>query len=215
MHLKRQKVPRKWPIHRKGTKYIVRPNFDPRGGIPILIILRDMLKIAQNRKEVKKAIHEKHILLNKKIVRDEKNSALLFDILTIIPSKKDYKIELSDKGKFKIKEIKKSEANYKISKIINKKILKGKKPQLNLNDGRNFISDIKCNVNDSVLINFKDKKIEKCLPLKEKAKVIIIGGKHAGEKGIINKITLEKKMAELNITGKEVNVLIKQLVVVE
>ena len=53
MHLKRQNTPKSWPIHRKGTKYIVRPQFNPRKGVPILILLRDMLKVAKNRKEVK------------------------------------------------------------------------------------------------------------------------------------------------------------------
>ena len=215
MHLKRQTIPKNWPIHRKGTKYVVRPNFSMSKGVPILIILRDMLKIAQNRKEVKKAIHSKHIFLNKKRVTNEKNSALLFDVITIIPSKKNYRLELSKNGKFKIEEINESEAGKKIAKIMNKKTLKGKKTQLNLSDGKNFISNINCKVNDSVLINFKDKKIEKCLPLKEKTKVIVTGGKHSGERGIINKTNFERKMMELNIDKKKVNVLIKQLMVIE
>jgi len=214
MHLKRQKVPKKWPIPRKGTKYVVRPNFNPQKGVPILIILRDMLKVAQNRKEVKRAIHSKHILLNNKIVIDDKNSALLFDTITIIPLKKCYRFGLSGK-KFKMEEINEDEANKKISKIINKKSLKGKKTQLNLSDGRNFISDIKCNVNDSVLINFKERKIKKCLALKEKAKVIISSGKHSGESGTINKININNEMVEVDISKRKVNVLIKQLMVVE
>ena len=57
MHLKRQKIPKNWPIKRKGTKYLVRPNSNLTKGIPILIILRDMLKVAQNRREVKRIIH--------------------------------------------------------------------------------------------------------------------------------------------------------------
>ncbi|MAG79161.1 30S ribosomal protein S4e [Candidatus Pacearchaeota archaeon] len=215
MHLKRQKIPKNWPIPRKGTAYVVRPNFNIKNGIPILIIIRDILKLAQNKKEVKKAIHSKNILINNKIVRDEKNSALLFDIISIPPLKKHYKVELSEKGKFQAKEIKETESINKISKIINKKTLKGKKTQLNLSDGKNFISDIKCNVNDSVLINLKSKKIEKCLPLKEKAKVIVIGGKHIGEIGIINNINIERKITELTIEKKPVNVLIKQLMVTE
>lgn len=214
-HLKRHKVPKNWQIHRKGTVYVVRPNSNIQKGIPILIILRDILKIAQNRKEVKKAIHSKNILLNNKIVIDEKNSALLFDTITIVQSKKYYRIELSKKGKFEIKEINETEASKKVSKIINKKILKGKKVQLNLSDGRNFISDIKCNVNDSVLINFKDGKIKKCLQLKEKVKVIVLKGKHSGETGIIDKINTDKKMVEGNIGEKKVNILIKHLMVVE
>ncbi len=214
-HLKRQKTPKNWPIHRKGTKYVVRPNFNLQKGVPVLIILRDMLKLAQNRKEVKKALHLKHILLNNRVVKDEKNSALLFDTLAIMPLKKYYRIELLKKGVFKLEEINESEANQKISKIINKKTLKNKKVQLNLFDGRNFASDIKCKVNDSVLTDFKEKKIKTCLPLKEKARVIVFAGKHSGEKGVIDKIKQERKMISLKTDKGKINVLIKQLMVVE
>jgi len=215
MHLKRQKVPKSWPIFRKGTKYIVRPKSDIRKGIPLLVVLRDMLKVIQNRKEAKRIIHMKHILINNKPVIDERKSILLFDTITLIPLKKHYRLELSEKGKFEIEEIKENEADHKIAKITNKKILKGKKTQLNLSDGRNFLSDIKCDVNDSVLINFKEKKIEKCIHLKEKVKVVIFAGKHSGKKGTLKKIDAEKKIAELNTQEDLINVLIKQLMAVE
>lgn len=215
MYLKRQKIPKNWPVERKGTTYIVRPNSNLKDGIPILVILRDMLKISQNRKEVKEAIHLKYLLINNKKTIDEKQSVLLFDTITIVPSKKYYRLNLSDKRKFLIEEIEEAETNKKVAKIVNKKTLKGKKTQLNLSDGRNFISNIKCEVNDSVLINFKDKKIEKCLPLKEKGNVIIFAGKHSGKKGVVNKINLENKMVELIIDGEKVDVLIKQLIVIE
>jgi len=215
MHLKRQKAPKNWSIHRKGTKYVVRPNFNLQKGIPILIILRDMLKIAQNRREVKKALHLKQILLNNKIIKEEKNSALLFDTLVIAPLKKFYRIDLLKKGKFKLEEIKETEANQKISKLVNKKILKNKKVQLNLLDGNNFISDIECKINDSVLIDFKEKKIKKCLPLKEKAKAVIFAGKHTGERGIIEEINQDRKRVSLTTDKGKINVLTKQLVVVE
>ena len=213
MHLKRQKVPKSWPIHRKGTTYVVKPNFELQKGIPILIVLRDILKIAQNRKEVKRALYLKQILVNNKIARNEKNSVLLFDTITIVPSKKSYRIELSDKGKFKVEEINEKDSLNKIAKIVNKKTLKGKKTQLNLSDGKNILSDLKCNVHDSVILDLKNKKIVKILPLKEKTTAIVFAGKHIGEKGIINKIKLEDKMAEINMNKKAVNVLIKQLMV--
>ncbi len=215
MHLKRQKVPKNWPIERKGTAYIVRPNANMSNGMPILIILRDMLKLAQNRKEVKRIIHSKNLLLNGSLVKDEKNSVSLFDKITIVPSNENYKLSLSEKGKFRIEKINSGEEGYKIAKVINKRVLKGKKVQLNLSDGRNFLSDIKCNVNDSVLVDFKKKKIEKCIPLKEKANVLVFAGKHAGKRANINKIDQEKKMAELNFDDKKINVLIKQLIVTE
>jgi small subunit ribosomal protein S4e len=215
MYLKRQKVPKSWPIFRKGMKYVVKPRFDAKRGLPLLVILREMLGVVQTRKEAKKTIHMKHILVNTKPSINEKNNVLLFDTITLIPSKKHFRLELSNKGKFEVKEIKENETDYKIAKIINKKILKGRKTQLNLSDGRNFFSDTKCKVNDSVLINFKKKKIERCLPIKEKMKVIIFAGKHAGKKGNLIKIDSKKKIAELNSDGKSINVLIKQLMVVE
>jgi len=215
MHLKRQKTPKNWPIPRKGSVYVVRPSFNLKKGLPILIILRDILKVAQNRREVKKVLHKKQILLNNNPVKDEKNTALLFDVIKILPLKKNYRIGLSSNGKFSVNEINENESNEKISKIINKKILKGKKIQINLSDGRNFITNIKCYPNDSILINLKDKKMEKHLQFKEKSNIIVFEGKHAGKEGKINKIDHEKKIAEINIDKKSVNILIKQLMVVK
>lgn len=211
-HMKRHQVPKNWPVYRKGTKYVVRSNSNPEKGVPILVVLRDMLKIAKNRKEVKKALNSKHILLNKKIVKDEKNPALLFDVVTIVPSKKDYRIVFSEKGKFKVEEAK--DGNQKVAKIVNKKTLKGKKTQLNLSDGKNFLSDIKCKVNDSALVDFNERKVKQCLEFKEKQKVVVFAGKHIGRYGVIEEIKPERKMVKLDIDGKKVNVLIKQIMVV-
>jgi len=215
MHLKRQKIPKNWPIQRKGTSYVVRPNFNMEKGIPILIVLRDMLKVAQNRKEVKKALNSKRVLLNNRLIKSEKNSVLLFDVINLVPSKQNYRLSLTEKGKFKAEEIKESEANSKITKIVNKKILKGKKIQLNLDDGKNILSDIKCTVNDSVLLDLEKGKIVKCLPFKEKSNVIVFAGNHAGSVGVINKINQERKMAELKVNEKNINVLIKQIMIIE
>jgi small subunit ribosomal protein S4e len=211
-HLKRQQVPKEWPVHRKGTTFVVKPNFK---GLPILVILRDVLKIAKNRKEVKRALYEKKVLLNGKIVREEKNSAVLFDVLTIVPSKENYRVELKENGKFKVKKISDAEAKGKVAKIINKKTLKGEKVQINLSDGRNVLSDMKCNVGDSIVMSFEKNKVEKCLALKEKTRVIVFSGKHAGKQGEVKKIKSERNMASLNVNGEDINVLIKQIMVIE
>jgi small subunit ribosomal protein S4e len=212
-HLKRHAIPKRWPIQRKGTAFVVKPNRSFSDSIPVLIILRDLLKVAKNRKEAKKMIHMKNILLNGKEVRDEKEGVLLFDIITLTPSKNNYRLTVVKNEKFSLEEIKENEADSKIAKIIGKKMLKGKKVQINLSDGRNFLSNMECKVDDSVLINLKNKKIEKRLPLIENSEVIVFAGKHSGEKGKIENMNKEKKTAEIN-TGKEkINVLIKQLMV--
>jgi len=215
MHLKRQKAPKNWPIYRKGTKYVARPRSNLEKGVSLLIVLRDMLKIVQNRREAKRAIHFQHILLNNRPARDEKESILLFDTIKIIPVKKSYMLDLTENGKITVSEIKEAESGKKVAKIINKKILKGKKIQVNLSDGRNFISDIKCSTNDSALISLEKKKIEKCIPLKESAEIIVFAGKHAGKRGTVTKIDNEKKMAEIKTKDKKINVLIKQVMAIK
>lgn len=213
-HLKRQSISKSWPIIRKGNTFVVKPI--SKKGIPLLIVLRELLKIAQTREEVKTAIQRKYLLVNNKPVKDEKMGMVLFDTLSILPSKIYYRLELSEKGKFELKEIKEDEANKKPAKIINKKTLAGKKIQLNLNDGGNFLVEPKfsCATNDSVIINFKNKKIEKCIQLKEKANAIIFAGKHSGKIGQIEEIK-ERKTAIINCGKNKIHVLIKQIMAIE
>ena len=213
--MKRHKVPKNWSIHRKGTTFIVRPSSHLEKGIPVLIAMRDMLGLAQNRREVKKAIHLNNLLLNNKPIKDERQAIVLFDTLAIIPMKKYYILKLNEKGKFMLSEIKESESMKKIAKVTDKKILRGKKTQLNLSDGRNYLSNLKCKTNDSVLIDFKDNKVSGCLELKEKSNVFIFAGKHSGKTGVIEKIKPERKMATVKMGEEEINVLIKHLMVVD
>jgi small subunit ribosomal protein S4e len=215
-HLKRQKIPKNWPISRKGTTFVVKPLSNLKTSVPILIFLRDMLKVCQNRREAKRALYEKNVLLNEKIVREDKQPVMLYDVVTIVPAKKSYRLSLKDNGKFKVEEISQKDAGKKVSKIIGKKILKGKRMQINLSDGRNFLADLKCTTDDSVLIDFKENKIEKCLPLQEKANVLVFAGKHSGKTGMIEKLDLKHKMARIKSKEEgDINVLIKQLLVVE
>lgn len=213
-HLKRNAVPKTWPVKRKGTAFVVKPNLGLSNSLPLLIILRDLIKVANNRKEVKKMINMKNILLNGKTAKDEKEGVLLFDVITLVPSKKNYRLTILKNGKLNLKEIKENESIIKVAKIINKRRLKGKKTQLNLSDGRNFISDIKCEVNDSVIINLKDKKVESVIHLEEGSKVIVFAGKHSGEEGNIEQINKENKVVRINLGNEKINVLIKQIMVI-
>ncbi len=209
-HMKREIVPKNWPIARKGTTFVVKSTSK---GIPILVVLRDLMKISRTRKEVKKAIHRKDLLISGKPVNDEKKSLELYDVLTIIPTKKNYRIILSEKGKYDIEEISEKDSKEKVSKVIRKTTLKGKKTQVNLSDGRNYITDIKCSPGDSVVVDLEKKKIVKTLPIHEKSEVLVIGGKHAGTKGTIIKVDEEQKMVEVDSKDKKFRALIKQIMV--
>lgn len=182
MHLKRQEAPSNWPIHRKGTTYIAVPSGSKYDSIPLLIIIRDMLHLAKTRKEVESALRSGKILLNGKMIREDRACAGLFDIISI--SDKRYIIGLNRNGKFNIEETKKKKLT-KILRITGKNILKKNRSQLHFNDGRNIISDGKYNTGEFVLFDMEKNKITANIPLKKGLDAIIISGRHSGKIGKI------------------------------
>lgn len=213
-HLKRAHTPTLWPITRKGTTFVVRPRFSFEKGVPLLIFLRDMAGIVQNRKELKKAIHNKHVLVNHRPVRDERMGVMLFDVVTLVPSKTHLRLTLGENKKFALEEISEKESKEKITKVANRRLLKGKKTQLNLYDGQNILSEEKCKTHDSVLLDLEKRKVQKVLSLRKGASVIAIAGKHTGAKGKIDSLDEVHKMAAVDKGKEKVNVLIEQLMVV-
>lgn len=190
MHLKRNNMPKIWPLKRKGTKYIVRP-YSLENSVPLLVVMRDILGLTQNKKELKKVLNYEEIKINNKRVKDVKHPLFLFDVLSF--KNKNYKVVLKNK-KIGLDEVSDKEAKEKISKIIGKKVLKKGKIQLNLMDGRNYIISKKAKVGDSARIDFEKKNIVEIIPLKEKSKVYFISGSHVGHVGSIEKIGEDKEI---------------------
>jgi small subunit ribosomal protein S4e len=183
-HIKKTKMPKTWPVPRKGKgkRYVAVPSHATAKGISLLFLLRDVLKLAQTRKEVRYMTLNGMVMVNNKIRHDENFPVQVFDVLNLEKAKKNYRLEIVNK-KFSLLEISDKEAGSKIVKIIGKKILGKGKVQMNLDDGQNFLSDVKFSVGDSVVLDTKKNIVSKILGLKKGAKVEIIGGKHAGEKG--------------------------------
>lgn len=203
MHIKRKASPKIWPITRKGTKYIVVPL---QKGLPLLVALRDMLKVAENKKEAKKIIHEKNVYINGKLIMDEKFALNLFDVLKL--KDKFYRLVIENK-KYSLNEISEKDAKTKIAKIIDKRLYKGKR-QANLSDGRNYLVKEQFNVGDSAVIDFEENKITDIIPLKEKSKVFISTGKHIGKIGVIEKISND--LAEIKLDKEKINVNLHSLI---
>ena len=194
MHIKRSETPKTWPIPRKGgtSKYILVSSHAQRKGISILFIARDLLKIAKTRKEIKRILLGGEIKVNGKVRKDESFPVQVFDVITLGNGGKNYRLDIVN-GKFKLKEVSAAESTKKIAKIVGKRTLEGKKVQMNLDDGQNFLVKDKFAVGDSAVISFKENKVEKVLALKEGANIEVIGGKHIGETG---KVVGFKKLAK-------------------
>jgi len=184
MHIKKSQMSKAWPVPRKGKRkrYVSVPSHAASKGISLLFLLRDVLKLAKTRKEVRYMTLGGQVKVNGKERRDEDFPVQVLDVVNLEKAKLNYRLEIVNK-KFSLKEISAKDAEKKVVKISGKKILSENAIQMNLDDGQNFISKEKFSVGDSAVLNTKTDKIEKILPLKEGANVEIIVGKHAGEKG--------------------------------
>jgi small subunit ribosomal protein S4e len=212
MHQKRIAAPKSWPISKTGTKYVTKayPGRMKKYSIPILIVLREMLKLADTKNEIKKILSAKEISVNNKIIYDHKFPVGIFDVISIPKIGKNYVILFKNK-KLNAEETKHSDT--KICKVTGKTLLAGKKQQINLFGGSNVLSNEKVRINDSVLLSLKDNKIIKILPLKEKANVYVMGGSHLGESGVVEKV--EGKIALIKINKQPVHISLDNIMVME
>src|SRR5512136_2891005 len=85
-HQRRLAAPISWPIERKTHAWVVGANAGSHSmqtGIPLLIVVRDMLKLGTNSREAKKIINEGNILVDGVPRKDYKFMTGLFDIISL------------------------------------------------------------------------------------------------------------------------------------
>ena len=90
VRLKRLVAPRWWPIERKTKKFILAP----RGphtkdfSLPLLVLIRDVLKLSETGKEAKNIIKKGEVLVDGKKRKDPNFGVGLLDLIEIPSLKK-------------------------------------------------------------------------------------------------------------------------------
>jgi len=218
MHIKKTKMPKSWPVSRKGRgkRFIAVPSHSMKKGISLLFLLRDFLKIAKTRKEARFMTLGGLVKVNNKIRKNESFPVQVFDTINLAKANLNYRLEIVNK-KFSLKKISEKDALEKIVKISGKSFISKGIIQMNLDDGGNILTKEKFSVGDSVLLNTKDSKIVKIFPIKEGANIEVILGKHAGEKGkLVGYENLVRgKNCLIKLTGGEVSLPLKALLVIK
>ncbi|MBU0616038.1 MAG: 30S ribosomal protein S4e [Nanoarchaeota archaeon] len=201
-HLRRLNTPKSWPIKRKNIKYIKRPNpgaHPIKLGIPLTVLLRDLMGIAKTFKEVRRMLHNKEVFVDERRVKEPKFNVGLFDTITLL--KDSYRVIVAQNKRLAVTTITKDEAKLKPCKIIGKTKVKGK-AQINLYDARNILVDKEeYKVGDTILIELPSQKIKDHIKLEKGALIFLIGGKHMGDMGHIegifnNRIIYKNKESE-------------------
>lgn len=185
MHLKRLNTPKTWNVPKKKTKFVTKPSPGPHSknmSIPLVILLRDHLKIVRNKKECTRIINDKLVMVDNLIVKDVKYPVGLFDVVSIPKFKLYYKINLDYKGGLKAEEVKDKEAKTKKYSILNKKRIKKGLIQLNCTTGKNIVLKKDAyKTGDTLIIDLEKNTIVKHIPIEKGATVLVMHGKHAGE----------------------------------
>ncbi len=184
-HMKRLTVPRMWVIPRKEYPFAPKPSPGPHPkdrSVPLLIVLRDMLRVGYNRREVKEILNSRVVKIDGRVITDIKFPVGFMDVISIDTLDKHYRALYDINGKLRVVEIPKEHATWKLVRIDNKTMVRGGKLQLNLHDGRNVLVDEdRYSTGDVLKINVPSQEIVAHYPLAPGSVAMVIGGKHRGK----------------------------------
>ena len=189
LHLKRIAVPRTWPILRKTTPFIRRPN--PGGhsydyGMSISTWLCEIIRVSTTAAEARKALRSGAIMVNGRKVIDPNYIVGLFDTITIVPESKHYIILLSKRGKLNAMPTKEYD-NTKLSKIKGKSKMRGAKTHYTTMEGYTIIGDDSHKTGSTVVLDMKTKPaILKTIALEKGTEVFMLHGQSIGKIGRID-----------------------------
>jgi len=195
-HLKRLNAPKTWPIDRKKTIWVSRPNPGAHAisrCIPLSVAMREVLKHAKTLHEAQYITNKNPIFVDQKERKEIRFGVGLMDTLSIPMIKENYRVSIDKKGKLAFVAIDDKESHLKISKITSKSVVKGK-VNLGTHDGRTFpVAKDEYKTGDSLLVELPGQKIKEHLKLEKNATVFLIGGKYVGTTGTVEDLK-EKKI---------------------
>jgi len=199
-HLKRLTAPKHWMLDKMGGAWAPRPSTGPhkmRECLPIIVILRNRLKYALNKREVVMICMQKLVQVDGKIRSDPCFPAGLMDVVTLGPhdaSKTDnsvdrFRLMYDVKGRFVLHKIDAAEANFKLCKVVKQEFTGKSISYIVTHDGRTIrYHDPLIKRNDSVLLDIRDGKVKDIIKMNIGIKVIVTKGKNRGRYGTLNSI---------------------------
>jgi small subunit ribosomal protein S4e len=191
-HLKRLAAPRVLRIHRKERALTIRAAPGPHPlaqAIPLGLLVRDYLGLCDTYKEARKIVSNGDILVDGVKRKNFKFPCGLMDVISIPKMRKNVRILYDRNGKLTLIPISESDAEWKLCRIQDKTIVRGKKVQLNLHDGKNkLVEKDEYKTGDVLKIAFKENTIDEIYKFDKGTVSMIIGGTHIGEVASIEEI---------------------------
>lgn len=184
-HLKRLPAPRAWKLARKEFVWTYKPRPGPHAALhalPIVMVLREMLGLADTAREAERAIFARSVRVDGRVVTDPKFPVGLMDVITLVPLNAHYRVLLDGRGKLTLVPIDASEAEWKLCRVRDRGTVGGGKEQVRLHDGRAIVSPKAPYPTGTTLkLAIPDQKVLGAMPLAEGHVALLTGGQHAGE----------------------------------
>ena len=190
-HQKRLSVPKSWPVERKTATFTAKAGAGPHGesGVPLVVVLRDVLGYVDTSKEAKYAANSGGVLVNGTTVDDVNRPIGMFDILAFPDREEYYRVFPDEGGRLGLTPVDEDDAGSKLGKIVDKTIVDGGRAQLNLHDGGNLlVEEDSYSGNDSIVIDNETNEIVAHFEYEEGALVTAVAGQHAGDIGEVVEI---------------------------
>lgn len=193
--MNRKVAPESWNLDKSFGTYAIRPLCGPHRiteCIPLAYVVQKLLRYANNRKEIQLILKGKNIKINGKVVERRKFPVGFGDVISIEKTDEHFRMLYSVDKKFHIHKIEKSEASYKLAKVVAKKTMYEDVPYIFTNDGSCFrYCDPKININDTVKIDLESRKVIDFIPFGTDKVAFVTSGENMGRVGVIQHIKEE------------------------
>jgi small subunit ribosomal protein S4e len=188
-HLKRLNAPHHWMLDKLGGVFAPKPVAGPhkfRESLPLILLLRNRLKYALTKKEVKYIMKQRAIKVDGKVRTESRYPAGFMDVINIEKTNENFRLLYNTKGRFTAQPISAEEAKFKLCKV--KKIYTGVKgiPYAALHDGRTLrYPDPAVKAHDTIKFDLTSGKGTEVYKFEVGALVMCTGGRNLGRIGVI------------------------------
>ncbi len=200
-HMKALAAPQVQRVPRKERPWTVKPSPGPHPAtrsLPLLIVLRDVLKVAESNREARKIISNGEVMVDGKAVRDYKWPIGVMDVVEMPKVGEQYRVLPDPTGTLRLIPIPKEEARLKIVRVEGVTTLKGGHFEVHLSGGRNILVRVSDPAKpgqlpyrplDSLLLTLPDSEVKDRVELKVGNLALVVWGKNMGRSGKVVSVT--------------------------
>jgi small subunit ribosomal protein S4e len=193
-HLKRLASPSFWPIHRKESAWVPKP--DPGAHtsaqcLPLELVVRDELALARNRREVGSVLAGGKVRVDGRPRRARNYPTGLMDVVEFTDANTSYRVlPIAGKGLSLVK-IPKEEAKFKLCKVLRKGLAPGGRVHYGTHDGRTITvaptesQTALYSTNDTLRVSIPTQRVLSQIKFEKGNLAIVIAGRNLGKSGKI------------------------------